>query len=102
MTISIELGFEEEQAFRERARLSGLDPSIYARQVIRDHVAISRGEASSRKAVEANPMIDHEFLAYCDREGDPDVTLEKILETTSKIEGSMSRVIIEETRADRL
>ena len=46
-------------------------------------------------------LIDHEFVAYCEREGDESVTLEDVLQATSKIDDSMARVIIEEERADR-
>ncbi len=46
-------------------------------------------------------LIDHEFVEYCARENDDDVTLEEILEGTSSIKDSMARVIIEEERADR-
>ena len=46
-------------------------------------------------------LIDHEFVEYCARENDDDVTLEKVLEGTSSIKDSMARVIIEEERADR-
>jgi len=47
-------------------------------------------------------LIDHEFLEFCAREGDDDVTLEEVLQATSKIPGSMSQAIIEEARADRI
>ena len=46
-------------------------------------------------------LIDHEFVEYCARENDDDVTLEEVLEATSSIKDSMARVIIEEERADR-
>ena len=46
-------------------------------------------------------LIDHEFVEYCARENDDDVTLEEVLEGTSSIKDSMARVIIEEERADR-
>ena len=46
-------------------------------------------------------LIDHEFVAYCEREADDSVTLEEVRAATSKIEDSMARVIIEEERADR-
>ncbi|MGZ3469735.1 MAG: ribbon-helix-helix domain-containing protein [Isosphaeraceae bacterium] len=46
-------------------------------------------------------LIDHEFVEYCARENDDDVTLEEVLERTSSIKDSMARVIIEEERADR-
>ncbi len=46
-------------------------------------------------------LIDHEFVAYCEREADDSVTLEEVREATSKIKDSMARVVIEEERADR-
>ena len=46
-------------------------------------------------------LIDHEFVEYCARENDDDVTLQEVLEGTSSIKDSMARVIIEEERADR-
>ena len=46
-------------------------------------------------------LIDHEFVEYCARENDDDVTSEEVLEGTSSIKDSMARVIIEEERADR-
>lgn len=105
MTIHIELRPEEERALLERARLSGRDPVQYAQQIIRDHIGTPANEPAREEAAEAKPalddLIDHEFVAYCTREGDERVTLEEVLEATSKIEDSMARVIIEEERADR-
>ena len=46
-------------------------------------------------------LIDHEFVAYCEREADDSVTLEEVRAATSVIEDSMARVIIEDERADR-
>jgi putative addiction module CopG family antidote len=46
-------------------------------------------------------LIDHEFVEFCDREGDDSVTLDEVLRATSTIPGSMAQVIIEEERADR-
>lgn len=46
-------------------------------------------------------LVDHEFVAFCGREGDDGITLEEVLQATSRIPGSMSQVIIEEERADR-
>lgn len=46
-------------------------------------------------------LIDHEFVANCEREADDSVTLEEVREATSKIGDSMARVVIEEERADR-
>jgi putative addiction module CopG family antidote len=46
-------------------------------------------------------LIDHEFLDYCAREADEEVTLDEVLEATSTINDSMARVIIDDERADR-
>lgn len=58
-------------------------------------------EGGRRARPTLDDLIDHEFVAYCAREGDDSVTLEEVLQATSKIEDSMARVIIEEERADR-
>jgi hypothetical protein len=98
MTIRIELKPDEERALRERARMAGRDPVQYAHQVIRDHI----GQEGARKTQPIlEDLMDHEFIAYCAREADDGVTLEEVLEATSKIKDSMARVIIEEERADR-
>jgi putative addiction module CopG family antidote len=47
-------------------------------------------------------LIDHEFVEYCAREANDDVTLEDVLEATSTIKDSMARSIIEEERANRV
>ena len=96
MTIPIELTPDEERLLLEQARLRGRDPAQYAHDIIRGHVF--RGQAST-SALES--LLDDDFLAYCEREADRDVTLEEILEATSKIQDSMARVIIEEERAER-
>jgi Arc/MetJ-type ribon-helix-helix transcriptional regulator len=54
-----------------------------------------------RETPDLERLIDHEFVAYCAREGDDRITLEEVLKATSKIPGSMSQVIIEEERAER-
>jgi hypothetical protein len=59
----------------------------------------TRDEPAPRDAFDE--LIDHEFVAYCEREADDSVTLEEVRAATSKIEDSMARVIIEEERADR-
>jgi putative addiction module CopG family antidote len=46
-------------------------------------------------------FIDHEFVEYCARESDDNVTLEEVLEGTSTIKQSMASAIIEEERAER-
>ncbi len=99
MTIRIELKPDEERAFRERARLAGRDPVQYAHEVIRDHIGLEEVARKTQPTLE--DLMDHEYIAYCAREADDDVTLEEVLEATSKIKDSMARVIIEEERADR-
>jgi hypothetical protein len=99
MTIRIELGPDEERALRERARLAGRDPLQYAHEIIRDHIGQEQGTREAQPTLE--DLMDHEFIAYCAREAGDDVTLEEVLEATSKIKDSMARVIIEEERADR-
>jgi hypothetical protein len=46
-------------------------------------------------------FLDHEFEAFCAREGDESVTLEEVRRATESIPGSMAEAIIEEERADR-
>ncbi|MGP0068860.1 MAG: hypothetical protein ACLQGP_35330 [Isosphaeraceae bacterium] len=98
MTIRIELEPEGERALRERARQSGRDPVQYARQIIRDHIVRPDRESSQDAAIPAKPtiedFIDHEFVEYCSRMADEDVTLDEVLEATSSIKDSMSRVIV--------
>lgn len=99
MTIHIELKPDEERALRERARLTGRDPVQYAHEIIRDHIGQEEDAQKAQPTLE--DLIDHEFVAYCARDADDEVTLEEVLEATSKIKDSMARVIIEEERADR-
>jgi len=99
MTIRIELKPDEERALRERARSAGRDPVQYAHEVIRDHIGQKEGARKTEPTLE--DLMDHEYIAYCTREADDDVSLEEVLEATSKIKDSMARVIIEEERADR-
>jgi hypothetical protein len=46
-------------------------------------------------------LIDHDAVAYCEREADDGVTLEEVRAATSSIKDSMARVVIEEERAER-
>ena len=46
-------------------------------------------------------LFDHEFLEFCEREGDDSVTINEVLRATSTIPGSMAETIIEEERAER-
>jgi putative addiction module CopG family antidote len=54
-----------------------------------------------QEAPPLDDLIDHEFVAFCAREGDDRVTLDEVLRATSTIPGSMAEAIIEEGRADR-
>lgn len=106
MTLHIELKPDEEKALLERARLSGRDPADYVRRLIRDHIQATPREAtqeavSARRGPTLDDLIDHEFVAYCEREADDSVTLEEVRAATAKIQDSIARVVIEEERADR-
>lgn len=46
-------------------------------------------------------LLDHDAIAYCEREADDSVTLEEVRAATSRIQDSMARVVIEEERAER-
>ncbi len=54
------------------------------------------------EAPSPDALIDHEFVAYCAREGDDRITIEDVLRGTSTIPGSMAQAIIDEERADRI
>lgn len=54
-----------------------------------------------QEATALDDFIDHEFVEFCEREGDESVTLEEVLRATSTIPGSMAQAIIDEERADR-
>jgi hypothetical protein len=99
MPIQIELNPEEERSLRERARLDGRDPAQYASEIIRDHIGQHGKARNEQHALE--DLIDDQFVAYCAREADDEVTLDEVLESTSRIKDSMARVIIEEERAER-
>jgi putative addiction module CopG family antidote len=63
-------------------------------------------EAALRRLQDREPsalasLIDHEFVEFCDREGDERVTLVEVLQATSGIPGSLAESIIEDERADR-
>jgi hypothetical protein len=106
MTISIELGPEEERALVEGARLSGRDLAGYVRQVLREHIRIrersaGRGRAAGRPTPTLEDLIDDEAIASCEPEADDGVSLEEVRAATSTIKDSMARVVIEDERAER-
>jgi hypothetical protein len=104
MTIHIELQPEEEQAFLERARLSGRDPGQYLQELVRDHIQAAPrqdiGDVGSAKDID--DLIDHEFVAECEKEleGKDVPTIEEVRQALSKIPGSLAQEIIAD-REDR-
>jgi len=102
MTINIELGPEEERALSQRARGSGRDLTEYVHQILQEHI---RATGQDERAAEIPPtlddLIDHDAIAYCEREADDSITLEEVRAATAKIQDSMARVVIEEERAER-
>lgn len=67
---------------------------------LREQDRAERRAGAAEKAVPED-LVDHEFIAYCAHEADDSVTLEEVLQATSKIKDSMARVVIEEERAER-
>ena len=61
--------------------------------------ALARFRSEEVSGIEA--MIDHEFEAYCAREGDDRISLDEVLEGTAEIPGSMAQAIIDDERVDR-
>jgi hypothetical protein len=107
MTLHIELKPDEENALLERARLSGWDPVQYVQKLIRDDIqaiprSSDRHEASAEWAVALDALIDHEFVAECEKEieGKDIPTIEEVRQMLSKMPGSLAQEIIAE-REDR-
>lgn len=46
-------------------------------------------------------LLDHDAVAYCEREADDSITLEEVRAGTLSIKDSMARVVIEDERAER-
>jgi putative addiction module CopG family antidote len=91
---------DELKDFVQKKVQNGQYPSEEA--VIEAALTQLRDQDESRKTGPTlDDFIDHEFVEYCSREADDNVTLEEILQATSTIHDSMARVIIEEERADR-
>ena len=116
MTITIELGPDEERSLSQRARGSGRDLTEYVHQILQEHIratvqdehATSKGLSQGTRpagVAESKPtledLIDHDAIAYCEREADDTITLEEVRAATAKIQDSMARVVIEEERAER-
>jgi Arc/MetJ-type ribon-helix-helix transcriptional regulator len=58
-----------------------------------------RGDASEKPMLV--DLIDYDAIASCEKEADDSITLEEVRAATSTIKDSMSRVVIEEERAER-
>ena len=105
-TINIELQPDEERALStcpgERQ-----DAAQYVQKLIRDDIQAVRRSSSQEDAPAAGPaalypLIDHEFVAECEREieGKAIPTIEEVRLMLSKIPGSLAQEIIAE-REDR-
>jgi hypothetical protein len=107
MTISIELEPDEERALLKRAGLSGRDPARYVEKLIRDDIqaiprSSDRQEDPAVGTVALDGLIDHEFVAECEREieGKDIPTIEEVRQMLTKVPGSLAQEIIAE-REDR-
>jgi len=101
MTIRIDLPPEEEQAFIDRARLSGQDPVQLDRQIIRDCLASSPAVDARQAQHGLEALIDRDFIADCARDpGERVPTIEEVRESLAKIPGSLAEEIIAD-REDR-
>ncbi|WP_337173144.1 hypothetical protein [Paludisphaera sp.] len=65
-----------------------------------DAPAPDRGTAPRPDAI-PDHLLDHDAVAQCEREADDTVTLEEVRAATASIRGSMSRLVIDEERAER-
>lgn len=91
-----------EGTWEEIARRGGELAGRRVRLTVLDELSTpSTHEGVAEMKSTPEDLVDHEFIAYCTREADDSVTLEEVLEATSKIKDSMARVIIEEERAER-
>jgi len=106
MTIHIELEPEEEQALLERARSSGRDPAQYLQELVRHHIQAAPrediGAVGSTEGKGIDDLIDHEFVAECEREleGEDIPTIEEVRRMLAKIPGSLAEEILAD-REDR-
>ena len=96
---------DEMKSFVQKKVESGAFPSEEA--VLQEAVRRFRQEDQAQghadiggKAAEED-LIDYEAIASCEKEADDSVTLEAVRVATSKIKGTMARVVIEEERAER-
>lgn len=92
--MDVTLDRELEGFVREKVRSGqfGSEDAVIA-------AALARLRSEESPGLEA--MIDHEFEAYCAREGDDRISMEEVLEATAEIPGSMAQAIIDDERADR-
>jgi hypothetical protein len=105
-TIHIELRPDEEQAFIERARVSGHELADYIHQVLEEHLRVSgkptcRDRTAAGATLILEDLIDDEAIASCAVEADDRISLEAVRAATSRIKDSMVRVVIEDERAER-
>jgi hypothetical protein len=87
----------------ERLLKRKVDAGVYPSEEALVEAALARFLADELEPARDpfDELIDHDFVAYCEREADDSATLEEVRAATSKIKDSMARVIIEEERAER-
>ena len=64
--------------------------------------ALRRFQRDDRASGSTEPWIDAEAIAYYEAEADETLSIEQVREATAGIRGSMTEVVIEEVRAERL
>jgi putative addiction module CopG family antidote len=96
---------DEMKSFLQKKVESGAFPSEEA--VIQEAVRRFRqedqagGHANNGKNTAEEELIDYEAIDSSEKEADDSITLEAVRAATSKIKDSMSRVVVEEERAER-
>ncbi len=106
MTIHIERRPKEERALLERARMSGRDLAGYVHHVLHGHLHTAGHDGGQDESVDEakftlEDLLDDDAVASCEKEADDSITLEEVRAGTSSIKDSMTRVVIEEERAER-
>jgi hypothetical protein len=103
MTITIELGPDEERSLSQRARGSGRDLTEYVHQILQEHIrATVQDERAAATPPTPDDLIDYEAIASCARaiEGKAVPSLDEVRRMLATIPGSMAQAVIEE-REDR-
>lgn len=95
--MDISLSVEVERLLKRK-----VDAGLYPNQEAAIEAALVRFLADESGPHDSfDELIDQDFVRYCEREADDSATLDEVRAATSKIQGSMARVIVEEERAER-